>query len=151
MAQGGINHSGQTVEGYFREETSMAQVNRTWEYVHCYLLAVKIYEVQLTQIHLLGGWLCIIHARFRSLWPQTKLGLEMRHYPLSPLVEPPVPSPSCKTLCQWDHGEMWAEPVGSWIVWDSNSSCVCDRVENGMKRSGIHCFQLEAWCLVTFQ
>lgn len=30
----------------------------------------------------------------------------MIRYPLAPLVEPPVPSPSCKTLCQSASGIM---------------------------------------------
>lgn len=35
-----------------------------------------------------------------------KLGHEVICYPLAPLVEPPVPSRSCKTLCQSASGVM---------------------------------------------
>ena len=85
----------------------------------------NFYEVQLVQIHLLGGRLCIIHARFRSLWPQTKLGLEMRDDPWAHCCRAPgffTLVPSAVPGCQLGHGEMGTEPFGSWIVWDNNSS-----------------------------
>lgn len=113
----------------------------------------NFYEVQLAQIHLFGGQWCIIHARFRSLWPQTKLGLAMRY----DLWAPCCRAPSSFTFMQrttpgrhLGHGETQAEPFGSGIVCGNNSSSVCDRAENGMKWSGIHCFQLAVWCLVAF-
>jgi len=111
----------------------------------------NFYEVQLAQIHLPGGRLCVIQARFRSLWPQTKLELEMRDNPGVPCCRAPSSFTFVQSTmrgCHLDHGEMQADPFGSWIVCDNNSSSVCDRAEHGMKWSGIHCFQMEVWCLV---
>lgn len=110
----------------------------------------NFWEVQLAQIHLLRGWLCLIPAGIRSLWPQTETGLERRADPWLPVSSPHSSSP-CKVPCQGTGGHWGAmgRVFASWTV--TVCQVFCNTAKNSVKWSGIYSFHLKIWCLITCQ